>query len=54
MTEKKKNKKKKLVELVIDERAERYGIEAISLVEFPAIEADWVFFNKDSRCCTHT
>jgi len=48
MTEKKKNKKKKLVELVIDERAERYGIEAISLVEFPAIEADWVFFNKDN------
>ena len=48
MAEKKKNKKKKLVELVIDEKAERYGIEAISLVEFPAIESDWVFFNKDN------
>jgi hypothetical protein len=48
MAYKKRKKKKKLVELVIDERAERYGIEAISLVEFPAIESDWVFFNKDN------
>tara|TARA_Y100000592_G_scaffold12887_2_gene18146 strand:+ start:4442 stop:5455 length:1014 start_codon:yes stop_codon:yes gene_type:complete len=48
MGEKNKNKKKKLVELVIDERAERFGVEAISLVEFPAIESDWVFFSKDN------
>jgi len=40
--------KRRLVELVIDERAERFGIEAISLVEFPAIESDWVFFSKDN------
>ena len=37
----------KKVELIIDEEADRFGIEAISLVEFPAIESDWVFFNKD-------
>ena len=37
----------KKVELIIDEEADRFGIEAISLVEFPAIESEWVFFNKD-------
>ena len=40
--------KKRLVELVIDEDSERFGVEAISLVEFPAIEENWVFFNKDN------
>ena len=40
--------KKRLVELVIDEESERFGVEAISLVEFPAIEENWVFFNKDN------
>jgi len=43
-----KKKIKRLVELVIDEEAERFGVEAISLVEFPAIEENWVFFNKDN------
>ena len=37
----------KKVELIIDEEEERFGVEAISLVEFPAIEENWVFFNKD-------
>jgi len=37
----------KKVELIIDEDSERFGVEAISLVEFPAIEENWVFFNKD-------
>tara|TARA_R100000152_G_C6752313_1_gene176009 strand:+ start:288 stop:1292 length:1005 start_codon:yes stop_codon:yes gene_type:complete len=40
--------KKRLVELIIDEESERFGVEAISLVEFPAIEENWVFFNKDN------
>ena len=39
--------KLKKVELIIDEDSERFGVEAISLVEFPAIEENWVFFNKD-------
>ena len=43
-----KKVKKRLVELVIDEESERFGVEAISLVEFPAIEENWVFFNKDN------
>ena len=40
--------KRRLVELIIDEESERFGVEAISLVEFPAIEENWVFFNKDN------
>ena len=30
-----KKVKKRLVELIIDEQSERFGVEAISLVEFP-------------------
>ena len=41
-------KVKRLVELIIDEESERFGVEAISLVEFPAIEENWVFFSKDN------
>tara|TARA_R100000781_G_scaffold109208_1_gene74063 strand:- start:2943 stop:3743 length:801 start_codon:yes stop_codon:yes gene_type:complete len=41
-------KKYKKVELIIDEESEKYGVEAISLVEFPAIEENWVFFSKDN------
>ena len=37
----------KKVELIIDEEADRFGVEAISLVEFPAIEENFMFFNKD-------
>jgi len=43
-----KKVKKRLVELIIDEESERFGVEAISLVEFPAIEENWVFFSKDN------
>ena len=32
-----KKLKRRLVELIIDEESERFGVEAISLVEFPAI-----------------
>jgi hypothetical protein len=39
--------KKKLIELVIDETAEMFGVEAISVVKFPAIEENFVFFNND-------
>ena len=40
-------KKKKLIELIIDETAEHFGVDAISVVKFPAVEANFVFFNND-------
>ena len=40
-------KKKKLIELIIDEAAEMFGVDAISVVKFPAIEENFVFFNND-------
>jgi hypothetical protein len=40
-------KKKKLIELIIDETAEHFGVDAISIVKFPAIEENFVFFNND-------
>ena len=42
---------RKLVELLIDEEQEEFGVQAISLVEFPAFEEDanFVFFGKDSK-----
>ena len=44
---------KKLVELIIEEdEQEEFGIQAISLVQFPAFEEDanFVFFNKNHNC----
>ena len=38
----------KIVELIIDEEAEVFGIEAISLVDRPAIELDFVAL-KDQK-----
>ena len=38
---------KKLIELIIDETAEMFGVDAISVVKFPAIEENFVFFNND-------
>jgi len=35
-----------ILELIIDEEAELYGIDAISLVEQPAIESDWIAMNS--------
>ena len=40
-------KKKKLIELIIDETAEMFGVDAISVVKFPAIEQNFVYFNND-------
>ena len=40
-------KNKKLIELIIDETAEMFGVDAISVVKFPAIEENFVFFNND-------
>ena len=40
-------KKKKLIELIIDETADMFGVDAISVVKFPAIEENFVFFNND-------
>jgi len=39
----------KIVELVIDEEQELFGIDAISLVEAPAIESDWVALNEQIK-----
>ena len=39
----------KIVELIIDEKAEVFGIEAISLVDRPAIELDFVGLGKTKR-----
>ena len=41
-------KKPKLVELLIDETEDIFGIQAISLVANPAIERGWVALNKDN------
>lgn len=41
-------KKKKLVELIIDQFSEQFGVQAISLVELPAIESDWVYLSNDN------
>ena len=38
-----------IVELVIDESHESLAIDAVSLVEFPAIESDWIFLSKDTK-----
>ena len=37
-----------ILELIIDEEAELYGIDAISLVEHPAIESDWIAMNSQA------
>jgi len=38
---------RKLIELIIDETADMFGVDAISVVKFPAIEENFVFFNND-------
>lgn len=40
---------RKLIELLIDENAGAFGVEAISLVAEPAIEVNWVAFNKQGK-----
>jgi len=40
---------RKLVELLIEEDQDAFGVEAISLVKFPAIEANWIAFSKDKK-----
>ena len=37
----------KRIELLIDEAEESFGVEAISLVKFPAIESNFIFFKRD-------
>mgnify|MGYP003131081420 FL=1 len=41
-------KKPKIVELIIDETEDIFGIQAISLVSNPAIERNWVALSKDN------
>ena len=38
-----------LVELLIDENNLELTIDAVSLVEFPAMESDWVFMSKENK-----
>tara|TARA_R100000655_G_scaffold109282_1_gene163363 strand:- start:1045 stop:1797 length:753 start_codon:yes stop_codon:yes gene_type:complete len=45
-------KKTKIVELIIDENNEELAIDAISLVTEPAIEQDFVYFNKEKNNLT--
>ena len=40
---------RKLVELLIEEDQDAFGVEAISLVKFPAIEENWIAFSKDKK-----
>lgn len=40
---------RKLVELLIEEDQDAFGVEAISLVKFPAIEENFIFFSKDKK-----
>jgi hypothetical protein len=40
---------RKLIELLIEEDGTAFGVEAISLVKFPAIEESFVFFNKNGN-----
>lgn len=42
-------KSTQIIELLIDEDAEQFGVDAISLVEHPAIESNWVAFNKEVK-----
>lgn len=43
------NTKRKLVELTIDDAAEQFGVDAISLVKYPAIESNFIFFSKQNK-----
>lgn len=38
-----------IVELIIDEQHESLAIDAVSLVEFPAIESEWIFLSKETK-----
>ena len=37
----------KIIALEIEEFDEESGVNAIALVEQPAIESDWIFFSKN-------
>ena len=39
----------RIVELIIDEEDKYSGVDAISLVEFPAIEENWVALNENKK-----
>lgn len=39
----------KIIELIIDETDEYSGVDAISLVEYPAIEENWVALNENKK-----
>jgi len=42
-----KKKKLPLIELLVDELSDFSGVQAISLVDTPAIEVDFLYFNED-------
>lgn len=39
----------KVYELLIDESAKDFGVTAMSVVDLPAIEEDFIFFSKDQK-----
>jgi hypothetical protein len=39
----------KIIELIIDETDEYSGVDAISLVEYPAIEENWVALKENNK-----
>jgi hypothetical protein len=40
---------RKLIELLIDPEAQAFGVEAISLVKYPAIERNFIYFSKQGK-----
>ena len=38
-----------IIELIIDDSHEALAIDAVSLVEFPAIESEWIFMSKQNK-----
>ena len=40
----------RIVELIIDETENLSGVEAVSIVEFPAIESNFISLNQHRTC----
>ena len=41
----------RIVELIIDEKEDLNGIEAVSIVEFPAIESNFIALSEHLELC---
>lgn len=40
---------RRTIELTIDETTDNFGVEAVSLVRYPAIESNFIFFNRQGK-----